>query len=334
MKRKQTILILVMALCLALPVWLAAKQALLNHRAQADAPAKIIEIPKGMGLARVTQLLHEAGVVDHPLLFKLAARLTARHHRLKAGEYSLSASLSYDAILDTLHRGRVLLHAVMLPEGFTLEQIVDRLAGAGLLDREEAMQLAHDQDYLHELGIKAQSMEGFLFPDTYSFAKGLGARAILGRLFRRFMTAWRPLLPAAKKAGMTRLQAVTLASIIERETSLDGERPLVSAVYHNRLKRKMPLQADPTVIYGIEDFDGNLTKADLREDNPYNTYTRAGLPPGPICSPGRASLAAAVNPAEAKYLYFVAKGDGSHQFSAAYRDHVNAVNRYQKTKRR
>jgi UPF0755 protein len=334
MRRGRLLLILVMALCLAIPGWLAAKQALLNHRAQAWAQAKLIDIPKGAGLSSVTSILSQAGLVDQPLLFKLAARLTRRHKSLKAGEYRLSAAQSYDSILDALHRGRVVLHMVTLPEGFTLEQIVDRLAEAGLIDRRDALDLAQDQDYLREQGIKAGSMEGYLFPDTYRFAKGLSSRAILGRMFRRFQQAWRPLAQAAKAQGMSRLQAVTLASIIERETSLDAERPLVSAVYHNRLRSKMPLQADPTVIYGMDDFNGNLTKKDLREDTPYNTYTRAGLPPGPICSPGKASLHAAVHPAQAKYLYFVAKGDGSHYFSASYRQHVNAVNRYQKTRRR
>jgi UPF0755 protein len=334
MMRGRAIIIAVLALCLALPGWLAARQALLYHRAQPDAEAKIIDIPAGVGLAEATQVLSKAGIVDHPLLFKLAARLTARHQSIKAGEYRLSAAMSYDAILETLHRGRVLMHVVMLPEGFTLEQMVERLAQTGLVDRKKALDLASDQEFLHELGIQAGSLEGYLFPDTYRFAKGLSARAILGRMFRRFQSAWQPLAPAAKEAGLSRLQAVTLASIIERETSLDAERPLVSAVYHNRLKRKMPLQADPTVIYGMDDFDGNLTKADLHSDNPYNTYTRTGLPPGPICSPGRASLFAAVHPAKADYLYFVAKGDGSHHFSAVYREHVNAVNRYQKKQRR
>jgi UPF0755 protein len=334
MRLGRPFLILAVAICIAMPGWLAAKQALLNHRAKRDAPAQIIEIPKGHSLAQMTKALHDAGVVDHPFLFKLTARLTGRHQSLKAGEYSLSASLSYDAILETLHRGRVVLHLVMLPEGFTLEQIVDRLAETGLVDRQAALDLAYDKDYLKTLGIKAESMEGFLFPDTYRFSKGLSARAVLGRMLRRFKVAWQPLAKAARELGLSRLQAVTLASIIERETSLDSERTLVSAVYHNRMRRKMPLQADPTVIYGIEDFNGNLTKADLRRDNPYNTYTRAGLPPGPICSPGRSSLNAAVHPARVDYLYFVAKGDGSHYFSSTYRAHVNAVNRYQKRKRR
>ena len=334
MKPARTLLILVMALSLAMPGWFAAKRALLNHRAQADGQARIIEIPKGQSLAQVAQALYNAGVVDHPFLFNLAARLTGRQQSLKSGEYRLSPSQSYDAILDILHRGRVVLHPVTLPEGFTLVQIVDRLAEAGLLDRQAALDLAYDKEYLKELGIEAESLEGFLFPDTYRFAKGLSARAILGRMFRRFKVAWQPLAKSAKELGLSRLQAVTLASIIEREVSLDEERPLVSAVYHNRLHRKMPLQADPTVIYGMADFNGNLTKADLRNDTPYNTYTRSGLPPGPICSPGRASLIAAVHPAQAKFLYFVARGDGSHYFSASYRNHVNAVNRYQKRRRK
>lgn len=334
MKAGRWPLLAVMALALAMPGWLAAKQALLNHRARHDAEPVMVEIPQGLGLAGVAQALHQAGLVDHPRLFMLAARLSGRDHSLKAGEYRLSAAHSYDAILEALHRGRVFLHEVTLPEGFTLEQMVERLAQAGLLDRGEALELARDRQYLTGLGVKAASLEGYLFPDTYRFAKGLGARAVLGRLHRRFLRAWEPLAPEAEKLGLSRLQAVTLASIIERETSLDAERPLVSAVYHNRLKKNMPLQADPTVIYGVEDFDGNLTRDHLRHDTPYNTYTRPGLPPGPICSPGLASLRAAVRPAQADYLYFVAKGDGSHQFSKAYRSHVNAVNRFQKNHRK
>ncbi len=333
MRGRRLLVVLVLVLALAVPGWLAARQALLGLRADPDAGPRVVEIPQGTGLAGITQVLARAGLVRHPRLFMLAARLTGRDQSLKAGEYRLSAAMSYDAILAALHRGRVLTHLVTIPEGFTLVQIAGRLADRAGVDRDQILSLARDPAFLAELGVKAASLEGFLFPDTYRFARGLSARAVLGRMFKRFLVAWRPLEPAARELGLTRLEAVTLASIIERETSLDAERPLISAVYHNRLARKMPLQADPTVIYGLEDFDGNLTRAHLHTDTPYNTYTRAGLPPGPICSPGRASLHAAVHPAPVRYLYFVAKGDGSHQFSLTYRQHVNAVNRYQRRRR-
>jgi UPF0755 protein len=249
---------------------------------------------------------------------------------LQAGEYALSPAMSYRSLVQTLHQGRVVLHAVLVPEGFTQREIIRRLAEAGLLRAENARALASDPEFVRRLGLSGDSLEGYLFPDTYSFPRGLGARAVLTRLVRRFHEVWRPLAPKARALGLSRREAVTLASIIEAEAGLDRERPLISAVYHNRLAKGMPLQADPTVIYGLDDFDGNLRRSDLRADTPYNTYTRQGLPPGPICSPGAASLAAAVAPARVDYLYFVATGDGGHHFSATYRQHVNAVNRFQR----
>lgn len=313
--------------------YLGGRHLLLNHRADPAGKQVVVTVPKGAGLEQVASALTKAGVVDHPLLFDLAARLMGVHRRLKAGEYALSPAMTYAVILDYLARGRVLLHPVLIPEGFTAEQIIERLAAAGLVDPKRARELVNDPEFAAELGIKAPGLEGYLFPAVYRLPRGLSARAVLSRMVRRFNEAWAPLAGEARARGMTRLQAVILASIIEREARLDSERPLISAVYHNRLKKGMPLQADPTVIYGLEDFNGNLTRGQLKADTPYNTYTRGGLPPGPICSPGAASLKAAVEPADVPYLYFVAKGDGGHHFSKGYRDHVNAVNRYQRHRR-
>ena len=178
------------------------------------------------------------------------------------------------------------------------------------------------------LGVDGSTLEGYLFPDTYSFARGLGEAAVLARLVRRFNEQWEDLAPHTAPNGLDKRQVVILASIIEREAMRDDERPLVSAVYHNRLAKGMPLQADPTVIYGIPEFEGLLTREDLGHDSPYNTYLIKGLPPGPICSPGAASLSAALRPADSKHLYFVARGDGGHQFSNTYQEHRRAVRRY------
>jgi UPF0755 protein len=327
---KKALLALVLAAALAAPGLWAARLALLDHRAAPAGPERLVSIPRGAGLEGIAAILAREGVVDHPALFALAARLLGKAGSLQAGEYALSPAMSYRSLVQTLHQGRVVLHAVLIPEGFTQEQIIQRLARAGLLKAENARALASDPEFVQRLGLSGDSLEGYLFPDTYSFARGLGARAVLSRLVRRFQEAWKPLAPRAEARGMSRLETVTLASIIEAEAMLDQERPLISAVYHNRLAKGMPLQADPTVIYGLDDFDGNLRRSDLREDSPYNTYTRPGLPPGPICSPGAASLAAAVAPAQVDYLYFVAKGGGAHHFSSNYRQHVNAVNRYQR----
>ena len=214
-----------------------------------------------------------------------------------------------------------------------MEQIAERLSTAGLADPERFLAACRDTDLIALLGIKANSLEGYLYPDTYRFRRGLSESRLASTMARRFLAEWEKLKPLAAKNGFDRNRAVTLASIIEKEVMKGSERPLVSAVYHNRLKKGMRLQADPTVIYGIKDFNGNLTKDDLKTDTAYNTYTRIGLPPGPICSPGAASLAAALSPAKVGYLYFVAKGDGTHRFSTTYREHSRAVRKYQKLNR-
>ena len=332
-----------LALRLALVLGLAAalcaggfflgKKLLLGHRADPRGNAVVVDIPQGSGLKALSELLHRKGVVDHPRLFALAAKLKGAAGSLKAGEYSLSPAMSYASILDALKRGRVLMHKVVIPEGFTMEQIAGRLAGTGLADADRFLAACRDRDLLDRLGVKANSLEGYLFPDTYRFRRGLSESRLASAMVKRFLAEWDRLKPLAAKSGLGRYQAVTLASIIEKEVMQGAERPLVSAVYHNRLKKGMRLQADPTVIYGIKDFDGNLTKSDLKTDTPYNTYTREGLPPGPICSPGAASLAAALLPAKVKYLYFVAKGDGTHRFSTTYREHSRAVRKYQRSRR-
>ncbi len=325
--RKRLALVAVLALALAMPLYVLAKHLILEHRAAASAPQVVVEIPRGAGALQVGEILAQAGVVRQAWLFALATRLGQQPGRLQAGEYGLSAAMTLRDILEMLEQGRVLQHLVLIPEGFTLAQILERLVQERLLAPGEAQALPGDHQLAASLGLGREGLEGYLFPDTYHFPKGLPAKAMLGAMVKRFQQAWEPLAPAAQAQGLSRRQAVTLASIIEREAKVPAERPLISAVYHNRLKKGMKLQADPTVIYGLPDFDGAITRAQLEHDHPYNTYNREGLPPGPICSPGRASLAAAVHPAAVDYLYFVAKGDGSHAFSVEYRDQINNVNK-------
>ncbi len=322
-------LILPLLVALALPAGLGARLWLLDLRAAPSGAEVAVEIPKGAGVMQVGEILEKTGVVRSAWGFALASRLTTLGP-LKAGEYGLSPAMSQRAILNHLARGRVLLHSVTIPEGFSLTQVVARLAEARLLDPALALELARDREFVTSLGLKGDSLEGYLFPDTYRLPRGLGARAVLTLLARRFQAEWKALEPLAAKGGLGQRQAVILASIIEREARVDEERPVISAVYHNRLKLGMKLQADPTVIYGLGDFEGNLTRVHLEKDHAYNTYTREGLPPGPICSPGLASLKAALRPAAVDYLYFVAKGDGSHAFSRAYQDQINNINRYQR----
>jgi UPF0755 protein len=318
----------------ALGAYLAGSAWLLGRRASPSGAAELVDIPKGASLSQAAQVLAKAGIIDSPRLFTLAGLLTRDDGPIRAGEYELSPAMSAARILRFLRLGRVKLHYVLIPEGFTLAQIAARLGLVGIAEADEALRLGHSAAFAAELGVAETSLEGYLFPDTYRFPRHLGARSALSAMVQRFDRAWRRLAPAAGAAGMTREQVVILASIVQKEAAVDAEMPLISAVYHNRLKRGMRLQADPTVIYGLGPaFDGNLTRVDLDTDTAYNTYTRPGLPPGPICSPGLAALEAAIKPAKVPYLFFVAKGDGHHVFSVTYAQHVKAVDRYQRHRR-
>jgi UPF0755 protein len=221
-------------------------------------------------------------------------------------------------------------YSIVVPEGFTVRQIAARLAANGLVDEKEFLRLARDRDTLAALKIPAASAEGFLFPDTYRFDRTMDTRTILKTMTDRFQVkVTGGMIEQARAQGLGAREWVTLASIIEKETGRKDEMPLVSAVFRNRLRIGMPLQSDPTVIYGIENFDGNLTRKHLERQNPYNSYLNRGLPPGPICNPGTDALAAALNPAPVDYLYFVSRNDGSHQFSATLAEHGRAVRKYQ-----
>jgi UPF0755 protein len=234
-------------------------------------------------------------------------------------------------ILSRLLAGRVVLHAVTIPEGYTIGQIADVLAQQQITDRAEFVRLAKDKSFMKSLGVSAESVEGYLYPDTYRFARPTAAKDVIKTMVDQLgqvMTAeWQA---RAKDLHLTVHQVLTLASVIEKETGAGEERPQISSVFHNRLKKKIPLQSDPTVIYGLPNFDGNLHKKDLSNPSPYNTYRWAGLPPGPIASPGAQSIRAALYPVPSSYLFFVSRNDGTHQFSATLIEHNKAVEKYQK----
>jgi len=252
--------------------------------------------------------------------------------RLKAGEYKLSPCMNLIKVLGILEQGRVLEHPFTIPEGYTIAQIARVLAELGLADEERFLKLAYDQKFISKLGIRTISLEGYLFHDTYRISKGNKEEEIIELMVGQFnKTITQNDRKRAAELGFSMHQIVTLASIIEKETSAPGERSLISAVFHNRLKRKLPLQSDPTVIYALgKDFDGNLTKKDLMTESPYNTYLYPGLPPGPIANSGRAAIHAALYPAEVDYLYFVSKNDGTHKFSTTHKEHIRAVRKYQR----
>ena len=294
-----------------------------------------LSIPSGSSFSHVATKLQDEGVVRNALAVKLLARWNHQAGQIQAGHYRFSASATPEEVLNRLTEGDVIKGSLTIPEGFTLQQIVGRIAEKGFGQRDKLMQLAFDCNFIHSLKIDATSLEGYLFPETYLFAPGIGEKALLQMMVSQFRSHLDPQLQKKAQAlGFNLHQWVTLASIIEKETADVAEMPVISSVFHNRLKRKIPLQTDPTVIYGIKNFDGNLTRKHLKTPSPYNTYLNRGLPPGPIASPGLAALKAAVNPAQTKYLYFVATGDGGHRFSKTLKEHNAAVKEYLVQRRR
>ncbi len=294
-----------------------------------------VTIRPGEGFGTITTQLQAKGLIQTPFKFRLYARFSGYHTQLKAGEYELSGQMSPRQILEILKGGKVRLYRVTIPEGYQLRQIAEAIQSAGFGRAQEFHRLATDPEVARSAGIEAQTLEGYLFPDTYHFPRNLQQRAIIDAMLKRFRAAitdeWQA---RARAIDLSLHEVVTLASIIEKETGDPAERPLISSVFHNRLRKGMRLETDPTVIYGIKDFNGNLTRKDLRTPTPYNTYVIRGLPPGPIASPGAAALEAALYPAESDYLFFVSRRDRTHQFSTNWKDHNQAVREYQLRRRK
>lgn len=288
-----------------------------------------VRILPGSDLRQIARALQQAGVVARPELFVWAARLRGLERRLQAGDYQLEPGWTLPTLLDALLAGKGRSLMVTIPEGWRLDQIADRLDEARIVDRGAFLAAARRPELLRQLGIPGPTAEGFLFPDSYPFPAPSSAEEVIGIMHRQFRKVWRELELEGPIGTMTPLEVVTLASIVERETAAPEERPVVAGVFLNRLRRGWPLQSDPTVIYGVEGFDGNLTRRDLRAPTPYNTYVIRGLPPGPIAAPGKESLRAVLHPAPGDFLYFVARKDGTHQFSRTLTEHNRAVQRYQ-----
>ena len=292
-----------------------------------------VEVRRGDTFSAVARDLADQGVVSQPRLLVFWAWLRGLDTKVHRGLYRFEEAVSPQSVLDGLVRGRTVVHKVTIPEGFTVRQIGRLLDSKGLVTPGRFSEAVSEPAVLASIG--AGSLEGYLFPTTYFFRALATEEEIVKTMFAEFKDTFTAEMETrARQLGLNRHEVVTLASIIEKEGGPGAEMPLVSAVFHNRLKRGMRLQSDPTVIYGLESFNGDLTRADLRSPGPYNTYTIRGLPPGPIANPGLAAMKAALHPAEVGYLYFVSKNDGSHHFSESLREHNAAVKRYQKNRRR
>jgi UPF0755 protein len=300
-----------------------------------DEVEKVVTIPPGASPRAVLRALAEAGVIAD-------AELAWRDHRwlhrdprpFKAGEYAFAGALLPEAALERVRRGEVRLHRFTVPEGLRVEETAAIVASSGLVAAPDFTEVARDPAVARALGVPFESLEGFLFPDTYALARGVSARAIAEVMVRRYRSAWAEATAArAPGVALDEGEAVTLASIIEKETGRADERARISCVFHNRLARGMRLQTDPTVMYATFLRTGawsrNISRADLLADHPYNTYTRAGLPPGPIASPGLQALSAALAPAACPDLYFVSRNDGTHEFCPTLACHAAAVRAWQ-----
>lgn len=299
---------------------------------------KSIMIKKGSSLKKVSTMLKQEGIIRDANLFVRMATLLGKKKEVKAGEYEFHSRMHPWEVLNILAKGQVKSRLVTIAEGLTLSQIAQLLDDLEIVEKKAFVEKTSSPALIISLGLPysatsqpGSSLEGYLFPNTYHLLREMNSEEIIQMMVQQFKKVFnQDWIRRGSQLGMSLREVVTLASIIEKETSLPDEKPLISAVFHNRLKKKIPLQSDPTVIYGIKNFNGNLTRADLQRPSPYNTYLNSGLPPTPICNPGKDSLLAALHPSPVSYLYFVSKNDGSHHFSSSMEEHNQAVWKYQK----
>ncbi len=296
---------------------------------------KEIQVTEGMSFKTISRMLKEEGIIRYRGYFEILGRIEGITRKVRVGYYGLGTHMNMWEVLDALRRGRIIEYEVVIPEGYNLYQIGYVLAGTPLIsDSKQFIAVAKNKNFARSLGINADTLEGYLFPDTYYFPKGTTVDGIAKLMVKHYKDVFaRSYYTRATELGLSEHQIITLASIIEKEAKVPSERKLISAVYHNRLKQGMKLQADPTAVYGTKAWVTTVTLNDLKRRSPYNTYLHKGLPPGPIANPGQGAILAALYPEPVDYLFFVAQGDGSHFFSKDYNAHVKAVGRYRKNKR-
>ena len=296
----------------------------------------LYEIKQGEGAKSLAVHLKEAGIIQKKTAFLYGHALFYSKKTIKAGEFVFELPLSINKILYNITEGKSLLHAATIPEGLTRMEIAIHLESLGFAEHEAFLKASEDTSVISAIDRDARDLEGYLFPETYFFPKGVTVERIVSSMTTQFKDTFsEEWTRRAEEIGFSIREIIILASLIEKETSLPDERPLVSAVFHNRLKKRMKLDCDPTIIYALKQdgqFKDHLRTKDMRLDSPYNTYLYGGLPPGPIANPGKESITAALYPADNNFLFFVAKNDGSHHFSRSFQEHQNAVNTYQKNK--
>ena len=302
--------------------------------AESNGEEQVTIVNEGLSLKEIAENLERAEIITNKYYFMLLVRGLGYGKEIKAGEYRLGPNMAPRKILDILTKGVIITHSVTIPEGYTKLQIANLLAVKDLVEKQDFLSLTDSPELLARYGLTSPGLEGYLYPDTYQFGRGLSTRIIIDVMVRRFLEVIKPYRERVAESGMTMEQVVIVASIVEKETGRGDERPIIASVFLNRINKRMRLESDPTVIYGMKDFNGNLTRKDLSRPNPYNTYTIRGLPPGPIANPGKEAIKAVLYPSKTEYLYFVSKNDGSHHFSKTLSEHNRAVRIYQKNRRK
>lgn len=299
-----------------------------------DTTEIIFDVAPGVTLHQIAVELQNKGLVRNAKAFQFYAKFKGQASKFKVGEYALTAAMTPDQIMSVLVSGKSVARSITIAEGLSIFAIADLFEKDSIGTRDEFLKLVRNQDFIFSLlGERLPSLEGYLFPETYKVTKFEGTKSVVTQMVKRFLSVWKDFAPQASQMGWTRNQVIILASIVEKETGASFERPIVSSVFHNRLKKNMRLQTDPTIMYGIALKTGheptNISKADLLNPGPYNSYTNSGLPPTPIANPGREAIDAVLHPAQTDYLYFVSQNNGTHVFSETLEKHNKAVQEFQ-----
>jgi UPF0755 protein len=323
------LIILVPALA-ALATYQVVSSALNKPVDPNDSNLELVEVEADSSFRSICKKIESAGLINNWWVLEALARLKKIDKNVSAGEYQLSRNMPPAEILRKLTSGEIFKRRVTIREGLSVWEIGKLVEEAGVMPKVDFDKAVADAKLLSVAGLNATSFEGYLFPDTYFFSRPTTPKSVVFSMLEQGEKNWPPeYTERADELNFTRHEILTIASIIEKESGNVDEQPLISSVFHNRLNQGMKLQADPTVIYGIPNFNGNLTKQDLQTPSPYNTYTNFGLPPGPIANPGATAIKAALYPKETSFLFFVADGKGNHVFSTTLQEHNEAVRRYQ-----
>lgn len=331
---RNVLIAFIVAICISVigGFWFATQ---FLYTSQGTAEEKVVfEVPQGATFTSIANRLQAQGLISNALYMRILAKVTGQGSMVKRGEYALDKGMQPGEILSQLVSGKSMTYPLTIPEGWNIYEIAMLLESKQLATREEFLRLVKDPNFIQTvLGEKVASLEGYLFPETYMYTKFTTLKELVQAMVTRFKAVYAEIEPLNKIPGLTKHQVVTLASVIEKETGAPEERPMISSIFHNRLNKRMRLQSDPTILYGMLDATGimpaNITRADILRPSAYNTYTVPALPIGPIGNPGRLALLAAVQPEQSEFFYFVSKNDGTHIFTKTYEDHSSQVKKFQ-----